>query len=66
MLDVSCGESQHFGLLDALNAEVTPIFDSEAIFQEAEVTLSALLIMNQGGNIDDEVFRSKVLQDREP
>ena len=66
MLNISCGQSQDFGLLDALNAEVTPIFDSEAIFQEAEVTVPALFIMNQGGDIDDEVLRSKVLQDGEP
>ena len=51
VFNVGSGQGQNFCLLDALNAEVASILDSETIPLEAEFVVFSDFIMNNSGNI---------------
>ena len=46
VLDIRSCQSKHLRLLNALHAEVSSIFDSETVLEEAEVALSSRLVMH--------------------
>lgn len=58
-------QSQHLRLLDALNAKVSPVFDTEPVLEKAKVALCAGLVMHYCGDIHDKVLCPKVLEHRE-
>jgi len=65
VLDIIRRKGKHLCLLNALNAEVAPVEDSEAILLETEIAFFTTFVVNLSCHVDHNILGAEVLQDGE-